>query len=41
MSGSANFTIVVNGSVLEWIHRLRILTVEVKAGRSVRKYRVA
>jgi integrase len=39
-SESSNATIGVNRCVVERIHRMRILTVEVKAGRAVRKYRV-
>jgi len=39
-SESSNATIAVNRCVIERIHRLRLLTVEVKAGRAVRKYRV-
>ena len=35
---SSNATIPVNRSVLERIHRLKLLRVEVKAGRAVRKY---
>jgi hypothetical protein len=30
----------VNRCVIERVHRLKLLTVEVKAGRAVRKYRV-
>jgi hypothetical protein len=30
----------VNRCVIERVHRLKILTVEVKAGRAVRRYRV-
>jgi len=33
-------TIAVNGCVIERIHRLKLLTVEVKAGRATRRYRV-
>jgi hypothetical protein len=36
----ANTTIGVNKCVVERIHRMRILTVEVKAGLAVRKHRV-
>jgi integrase len=39
-SESSNATIGVNRCVVERIHRMRILTVEVKAGLAVRKYRV-
>ena len=39
-SESSNATIGVNRCVVERVHRLRILTVEVKAGLAVRKYRV-
>ena len=39
-SESSNATIAVNRSVIERIHRLKLLTVEVKAGRAIRKYRV-
>jgi integrase len=39
-SESSNATIGVNRCAVERIHRMRILTVEVKAGRAVRKYRV-
>jgi integrase len=39
-SESSNATIGVNKCVVERIHRMRILTVEVKAGLAVRKYRV-
>ena len=39
-SESSNATIGVNGCVIERIYRLKLLTVEVKAGHAVRKYRV-
>jgi integrase len=39
-SDASNTTIAVNRCVIERIHRLKLLTVEVKAGRAVRKYRV-
>ncbi len=39
-SESSNATIPVNCSVIERIHRLRLLTVEVRAGNAVRKHRV-
>lgn len=39
-SEASNATIGVNRCVIERIHRLKLLTVEVKAGRAVRKYRV-
>jgi integrase len=39
-SESSNATIAVNRCVVERIHRLRILTVEVRAGHAMRKYRV-
>ena len=39
-SESSNATIPVNRSVIERIHRMKLLTVEVKAGRAVRKYRI-
>jgi integrase len=39
-SESSNATIGVNRCVVERIHRMRILTVEVRAGRAMRKYRV-
>ena len=39
-SEASNATIAVNRCVIERIHRLRVLTVEVRAGRAVRKYRV-
>jgi integrase len=39
-SESSNATIGVNRCVVERIHRMKILTVEVRAGRAVRKYRV-
>jgi integrase len=39
-SDASNATIAINRCVIERIHRLKLLTVEVKAGKSVRKYRV-
>jgi integrase len=39
-SNASNATIGVNRCVIERIHRLKILTVQVKAGRAVRKYKV-
>jgi integrase len=39
-SESSNATIAVNRCVIDRIHRLKLLIVEVKAGRAVRKYRV-
>ena len=39
-SDASNATIAVNRCVIERIHRLKLLTVEVKAGWAVRKYRV-
>ena len=39
-SDASNATIAVNRCVIERIHRLKLLTVEVKAGYAVRKYRV-
>jgi integrase len=39
-SESSNATIAVNQSVIERIHRLKLLTVEIRAGRAVRKYKV-
>ena len=39
-SDASNATIAVNRSVIQRIHRLKLLTVEVKAGLAVRKYRV-
>jgi integrase len=39
-SEASNATIAVNRCVIERIHRLKLLTVEVRAGRAVRKYRV-
>ena len=38
-SDASNTTIPVNGKVIERIQALRTLTVEVKAGRAVRRYR--
>jgi len=38
-SESSNATIGVNRCVIERIHRLKIVTVSVKAGRAVRRYR--
>ena len=37
-SDASNTTIPVNTKVIERIHRLRTLTVEVKAGRAIRRY---
>jgi integrase len=39
-SDASNATIAVNRSVIERIHRLKLLTVEVRAGRAKRKYHV-
>lgn len=39
-SEASNATIAVNRSVIERIHRLKLLTVEVRAGLAKRKYRV-
>jgi integrase len=39
-SDSSNATIGVDRCVIERIHRLKLLTVEVKAGRAVRRYKV-
>jgi len=39
-SESSNATIPVNPAVIERIHRLKLLSVSVKAGNAVRKYRV-
>jgi integrase len=39
-SEASNATIAVNRCVIERIHHLKLLTVEVRAGRAVRKYRV-
>jgi integrase len=39
-SESSNATIPVNSCVIERIHRLKLLTVYVKAGNAVRKHRV-
>ena len=39
-SECSNATIGVNRCVIERIHRLKLLTVEVRAGRAVRRYRV-
>jgi ATP-dependent helicase/nuclease subunit A len=39
-SDASNTTIAVNRCVTERIHRLKILTVEVRAGHSIRKHRV-
>jgi integrase len=38
-SECSNATIGVNSLVIERIHRLKLLTIEVKAGRAIRKYR--
>lgn len=39
-SDASNTTIPVNTKVIERIHRLRTLTVEVKAGRAIRRYQL-
>ena len=39
-SDASNATIPVNATVIERIHRLKILTVEVKAGRATRRYKL-
>src|SRR5439155_12195411 len=39
-SEASNATIAVNRCVIERIHRLKLLTVEIKAGRAIRRYRV-
>lgn len=39
-SAASNATIAVNQCVIQRIHRLKLLTVEVKAGLAIRKYRV-
>ena len=39
-SDASNATIGVNGCVINRIHRLKLMTVEVRAGRAIRKYRV-
>lgn len=39
-SEASNATIPVNANVIDRIHRLRLLTVEVKAGRATRRYKV-
>jgi integrase len=39
-SEASNATIGVNGCVIERIHRLKRLTVEVRAGNAIRKYKV-
>jgi ATP-dependent helicase/nuclease subunit A len=39
-SDASNTTIAVNRCVIERIHRLKLLTVEVRAGRAVRRHRV-
>jgi integrase len=39
-SDASNATIAVNPCVVQRIHRLKLLTVEVKAGHAIRKYRV-
>ena len=39
-SEASNATIGVNRCVIERIHRLKLLTVQVKAGRAVRRYKV-
>jgi integrase len=38
-SEASNATVPVNSSVIERIHRLKTMTVEVKAGRATRRYR--
>ena len=38
-SNASNATVPVNNSVIERIQRLKTLTIEVKAGRAMRKYR--
>jgi hypothetical protein len=40
-SDASNPTIPVNGEVIERIHRLKLLTIEVNAGRAKRRYKVA
>jgi integrase len=39
-SHASNATIPVNRSVIERIHRLKLLTVDVKAGKGTRRYRI-
>jgi len=39
-SDASNATIAGNRCVIERVHRLKLLTVEVRSGRAVRKYRV-
>ena len=39
-SEASNATIPVNAAVIERIHRLKTLTVEVRAGRTVRRYKL-
>ncbi|HEX9119070.1 MAG TPA: hypothetical protein VF840_00870, partial [Terriglobales bacterium] len=39
-SQAACATIAVNRAVIERIHRLKLLTIQVRAGRAVRRYRV-
>ena len=39
-SEASNATIPVNPEVIERLHRLKSITVEVKAGRAVRRYRL-
>jgi integrase len=39
-SDASNATLGVNGCVINRIHRLKLMTVEVRAGRAIRKYRV-
>jgi integrase len=39
-SHASNATIGVNGCVINRIHRLKLMTVEVRAGRAIRTYRV-
>lgn len=39
-SEASNTTMAVNRCVIERLHRMKLLTVEVKAGRAMRRYRV-
>jgi integrase len=39
-SDASNTTIPANAKVIERIHRLRTLTVEIKAGRAIRRYQL-
>jgi hypothetical protein len=39
-SDASNDTIPVNRAVIERIHRLKLLTVEVKAGTATRRYKI-